>query len=65
METLKDNPKLLQMLTEFSRAQWARNALPPVRLYGPRWDAHLPPLAQQGCYPDEKQRACSKTTRLK
>ena len=57
VETLQDNPRLVKMLTEFSKEQWARNALPPLRLFGKRRDAHLSPLAQQGCYPDEGQRA--------
>ena len=36
VDTLRDNPQLIKMLTEFSKGQWARNALPPLRLFGKR-----------------------------
>ncbi len=42
---------------EFSREQWERDVLLPLRLFGPRRDAHLAALAQQGCFRDEKLRA--------
>jgi hypothetical protein len=55
VETLKDDPELLRMLTKLSAERRVRNALPPLRLYGARRDAHLTPLAQQGCHPDAGQ----------
>ena len=66
VETLNDNPVLLNMLTKFCTEQRARHALPPLRLFGARRDAHLTPLAQQGCHSDDEQRtwACDRVLKL-